>query len=225
MKKIILILAYFVSLSVVTCVEARVYRECLYSYPDERAYSMLDMMADSITWGESLEYIPSAAIEGFIAETKGLFASSELIKYKINTTLLSKKGQKKAKDIEKKLALWGQVGLSQEDYTFLNSKEGSMYRDSKDALNKAQHILARDIPLWLAINHAALDNSINEIIKTFKIRGLGTVVQKSISSIITNLPELIVAAVYSLPLTFLTLEHYRTDCTSGFRRKNVDYNY
>lgn len=100
-----------------------------------------------------------------------------------------------------------------------------MYRDSKDALNKAQHILARDIPLWLAINHAALDNSINEIIKTFKIRGLGTVVQKSISSIITNLPELIVAAVYSLPLTFLTLEHYRTDCTSKFRRKNVDYNY
>ena len=43
-----------------------------------------------------------------------------------------------------------------------------MYRDSKDALNKAQHILASDIPLWLAINHAALDNSINKIIKTFK---------------------------------------------------------
>lgn len=101
MKKIILILAYFVSLSVVTCVEARVYRECLYSYPGERAYTMLDMMADSITWGKSLKYIPSAAIEGFIAETKGLFASSELIKYKINTTLLSKKGQKKQKILKR----------------------------------------------------------------------------------------------------------------------------
>jgi hypothetical protein len=98
LKKIILILAYFVSLSVVTCVEARVYREnCLYSDTDERDYTMLDMMVDSRTWGKSLKYIPSAAIEGFIAETKGLFASSELIKYKINTTLLSKKGQKKSK--------------------------------------------------------------------------------------------------------------------------------
>lgn len=187
---------------------------------DKLGYTDLDVMADQRSaWG-TLSHGLEALKEGGKDLLKSVAATPDIGTHIINRALMSDEALKQAGDIERKVALQKELrslaeqvpslrdyfleqadnlGLTVEDHAFLSSEEGAKYRSAQRSLNDAATLLTSDMSNGLVSNQRSLERSFNNVVKTFKNQGIFSGIGSAISSLVTNLPEVTVAAIQSLP--------------------------
>ena len=183
-------------------------------------YTTMDVMADQRNWWDTITYSGSALLDGGKQLLSGIASAPEVGSHLVNRALMSDEGLKKAGDIERKLALKQELrrlaeqvpslrdyflqqaentDLTTEDHDFLNSEEGLKYRNAKIALDNANKIATYETDTGLSINQRVLEREFSNVAKTFKNQGILAGIGSTISSLATNLPEVTVAAIQSLP--------------------------
>ena len=187
---------------------------------DKLGYTDLDVMADQRSALGTLSHGLEALKEGGKDLLKSVAATPDVGTHIINRALMSDEALKQAGDIERKVALEKELrslaeqvpslrdyfleqadnlSLTVEDHAFLSSEEGAKYRSAQRSLNDAATLLASDMNNGLVSNQRSLERSFANVVKTFKNQGIFAGIGSTISSLATELPEVTVAAIQSLP--------------------------
>lgn len=88
--------------------------------------------------------------------------------------------------------------LTTEDHAFLNSKEGQQYMSALGKLQAAEELQQIDTSLGLQLNQRTVENSIDSVMKSFKIRGVGDAFLESATTLATNFPAYMIEGIRNL---------------------------
>lgn len=193
-----------------------------YLNKDIESRSIMDALRESRTGSDYALDTVKGAWEGVKAVGRGIVASGDLAQYTISRLGMSEEALKQAGDIERKVSTKNMylkmaeehpelrdyfLGKAKENefdmdnQAFLASEEGKKYLTATRSADRAMDTLSHDTPLSLQINQAELDYALDDVVKTYKNKGLMSAVWKGIGNFATSLPAVSVAAMQSLPQT------------------------
>lgn len=193
-----------------------------YLNKDVESRSIMDVLRENRTASDYALDIGKGLWEGVKAFGRGVGASGDLAQYTLNRLGMSEEGLKQAGDIERKVSTKNMylkmadehpelrdyfLGKAKEnefdinDQTFLYSEDGQKYLTATRSADRAMDTLSHDTPLSLQINQAELDYSLDDVVKTYKHKGLMSATWKAMGNFLTSLPAVSVAAMQSLPQT------------------------
>lgn len=193
-----------------------------YLNKDVESRGIMDALRESRTGSDYALDTVKGLWEGVKAFGRGIGASGDLAQYTISRLGMSEEALKQAGDIERKVSTKNMylkmaeehpelrdyfLGKAKENefdmdnQAFLASEDGQKYLTATRSVDRAMDTLSHDTPLSLQINQAELDYSLDDVVKTYKNKGLMSAVWKGIINFATSLPAVSVAAMESLPQT------------------------
>ena len=193
-----------------------------YINKDVESRGIMDALRESRTGSDYALDTVKGLWEGVKAVGRGIGASGDLAQYTISRLGMSEEALKQAGDIERKVSTKNMylkmaeehpelrdyfLGKAKENefdmdnQAFLASEDGQKYLTATRSVDRAMDTLSHDTPLSLQINQAELDYSLDDVVKTYKNKGLMSAVWKGIGNFATSLPAVSVAAMQSLPQT------------------------
>ena len=193
-----------------------------YLNEDVESRSIMDVLRENRTASDYALDTVKGFWEGVKAFGRGIGASGDLAQHTLSRLGMSEEGLKQAGDIERKISTKNMylkmadehpelrdyfLGKAKENefdinnQTFLASEDGQKYLTAIRSADRAIDTLSHDTPLSLQINQAELEYSLDDVIKTYKHKGLMSATWKAMGNFITSLPAVSVAAMQSLPQT------------------------